>query len=141
MIGTMVRRMTIGACAALAITVTASVTRADDDKRHEESADDAVWRAAPVALVESSYLFKLPEKGAGEAVWHKLPFAFKNGNVIELCALKGTLEARARLGHDWANLGPIGPGTPVGPCILLSGAKVMVTNTADQAATGRATPK
>jgi len=134
-------RLAIGPCAALAIALTTGVARADHDSHHEDSAEDAAWRAAPVALVDSSYLFKLPEKGAGEAAWHKLPFAFKNGNVIELCALKGTLEARARLGHAWATLGPIGPGTPAGPCILLSGARVMVANTTAEVATGRATPK
>lgn len=130
--------------AALALTASviaaAGAGHADDAASLDPAALEAAWRAAPVAMVDGTFLFKLPAK-ASDLAWHKLPFALKNGGVIELCALRGTIEARVLLDDLWVALGPIGNETPAGPCVLVSGQKVLVANTATQATTGRATPK
>ncbi len=130
--------------AALALTATviaaSDASRAEDAAGLDPAALDAAWRASPVATVDGSFQFRLPAK-ASDLVWSKLPFEFKNGGVIELCALRGTIEARALLDDLWIALGPIGNETPAGPCVLVSGQRVLIANTAEQPTTGRATPK
>ena len=109
----------------------------------DQVALDALWRGGPVVTVDGTFTFGLPEKPAGsEGLAYKLPFAFRDGRPLELCALRGSLEARVFLDDLWVGLGPIGPSTPHGPCILLSGARVMVINVSDAGPVlGRATPK
>lgn len=133
-------RKLLAAVALTALVAAAGAARADDTASLDPAALDAAWRAAPVAVVDGTFLFKLPAK-AGEPAWHKLPFALKNGGVIELCALRGAIEARALLDDVWIALGPIGNEAPAGPCVLVSGQRVLVANTAEQPTTGRATPK
>ncbi|MGD9537078.1 MAG: hypothetical protein AB7P52_04915 [Alphaproteobacteria bacterium] len=136
------RRLTLGLCAALAVAAMASAGHAEDAAASlDPSAMDAAWRAAPLVSVSGEAGFKVPAKAGTEPVWHKLPFALRDGGVIELCALRGTLEARAQLDDLWVALGPIGQSEAAGPCILLSGQKVMVANPAGEAVTGRAQPR
>lgn len=129
-----------------AIALTASVIstvgtgRADDAASLDPAALDATWRAAPVAVVDATFLFRLPAM-AGEPAWHKLSFGLENGAVLELCALRGTIEARVLLEDLWIAVGPIGNDSPSGPCVLVSGQRVLVANSVDQQTTGRATPK
>ncbi len=133
-------RTLLAAAALTALVASAGATRAEDAASLDPAALDAAWRAAPVTLIDGSFQYRLPAK-AGELVWHKLPFAFRNGGVIEVCALRGTVEARALLDDVWVALGPIGNDTPAGPCVLVSGQRVLVANASEQPTTGRATPK
>ncbi len=125
---------------ALAIALATSAARADDAANLDPAALDAAWRAAPVAVVDATFLFRLAAM-AGEPAWHKLSFGLERGAVLELCALRGTIEARVLLEDLWIAVGPIGNDSPSGPCVLVSGQRVLVANTVDQQTTGRATPK
>lgn len=109
----------------------------------DQVALDAAWRGGPMVIVDGTFTFGLPEKAAeGEPIAYKLPFAFRDGRPLELCALRGALEARVFLDDLWVGFGPIGPNTKHGPCVLLSAARVMVMNVSDSGAVlGRATPK
>jgi hypothetical protein len=132
--------------ALLAIGAAATGARAQDESANgvvDQVALDAIWRVGPIVTVDGTYSFGLPERAAGtEGQPYKLPFAFRDGRPLELCALRGTLEARVFLDDLWVALGPIGPNTKAGPCVLLSGARVMVVNVSESGAVlGRATPK
>lgn len=139
------KKLMLGAVAATLMAACAAVGSAGAEEPGvvDQVALDAMWRGGPVVTVDGTFTFGLPEKPAeGEALAYKLPFAFRDGRPLELCALRGTLEARVFLDDLWVGLGPIGPSTPHGPCILLSGARVMVVNVSDAGPVlGRATPK
>ena len=142
MAGMAVRRLTLGLCAALAIAAAASTGQAEDAAAGlDPAAADAAWRAAPLLSVSGEAVFKVPAMTGTAPAWHKLPFALRDGGVIELCALRGTLEARALLDDLWVSFGPLGHSEAAGPCVLVSGQKVMVANPAGEDVTGRALPR
>ena len=136
-----VRRLGLGLCAALAIASTAGMAHAEDAASLDPAAMDAAWRAAPLINVSGDAAFRLPASSGGEPAWRKLPFALRDGGAIELCALRGTLEARALLDDLWVAVGPIGQSEAAGPCVLLSGQKVMVASPSGEDVVGRALPK
>lgn len=131
------------ALGALAVASGAAAQQDGDGGVVDQVALDAAWRSGPMVIVDGTFTFGLPEKAGPEAgIAYKLPFAFRDGRPLELCALRGAIEARVFLDDLWVGLGPIGPNTKHGPCVLLSAARVMVMNVSDSGAVlGRATPK
>ena len=137
-----VRRLSYGLCAALAIGATCIPGHADEPAAGlDPAAMNAAWRAAAPTSVSGEGSFRLSGNSGSATTWSRLPFALRDGGVIELCALRGAVEVRALLDDDWVALGPIGQNEAAGPCILLSGQKVMIANPAGEAVTGRALPK
>jgi hypothetical protein len=137
-----VRGLILGLCATLALGAASIQSQADEPAASlDAGAMDAAWRAAPPVVVSGEASFRVPEKSGTEAIWRKLPFALRDGAIIELCALRGVLNVRALLDDAWISLGPIGQNESAGPCILLSGQKVMIANPAAEAVPGRALPK